>query len=62
MIMTKNIEQQLIDNKILHSFIDGVHRLKYSYVDKNSINCSIWIDTNNVTEKTITKLLKNGLH
>ena len=59
--MTKDIEQHLIDNKILHSFIDGVHRLKYSYVDKNSINCTIWIDTNNVTEKTITKLLKNGL-
>ena len=60
--MTKNIEQQLIDNKISHSFIDGIFRLRYSYVDKNNINCNIWIETNKVTEKTITKLLKNGLY
>lgn len=41
-------------------YFDGVYNLRYDYIDKNNILCSIFITTNNVTDSIIKKIIKNG--
>lgn len=56
--MNNEMIELLEENNIKYYFKDGVYKLGHNYTDSNFIKCRIVVETKNVTENTINKILK----
>lgn len=59
--MNSKIEYLVKKHNIKVFYKDGTYRMRLNYIDKDFMNCMILIETKEITEKLINKIVrKNG--
>lgn len=59
--MNSKVEALAEKHNIKVFYKDGTYRMRLSYIDKDFMNCMILIETKEITEKLINKMVrKNG--